>query len=211
MRRPRLSPVASFLAGSVIAAWIMLAAPSDAHTGLYRERWVANKIVPYGFTPSAAAWKTRVNAGANTWSALGEPMRFTNSLPDFPSNFRPGVCSRTYQRNGIHRKAIDGTGGTLARTYLCTSGGALHSFQLVFDRGDRWYTGTGAPARNQADLQSVATHEFGHATGFAGHFSGSALCSNDASFHTMCAGHVVGTNRQRTLEEHDKHTFGAAY
>lgn len=216
MRRVRLSPVASFVAGSLVALWVLMAVPSDAHpaSSFYRERWVNNKNVPYSFTPGAvptSEWRARTVAAAGTWTALGEPMKFVN-VADSPRNFSPSRCPRTYQKNGIHRRAYDGVGGVLARTFLCTRNGQLWSFQLSFDKGDRWYTGTGSPAANQADLQSVAAHELGHATGFAGHFSlSSALCADNATQHTMCAGHRVGTNRQRTLEEHDVDTFRDAY
>ena len=214
MTRP--SPLACFVAGSIVALCVLLAAPSGAHTpgSFYNKRWISNKNVPYAFTTSgrpSSEWRSRVNAAAGTWNTLGEPMRFNNVADT--GDFEPKTCPSSYQRNGVHRRAFDGPGGTLARTYLCwTSNGELYSFQLVFDSNDNWYTGTGLPGRNQADLQSVATHELGHATGFAGHFASSAaICNNTSGQHTMCAAHRAGTNRQRSLELHDKHTFQRAY
>jgi hypothetical protein len=67
------------------------------------------------------------------------------------------------------------------------------------------------------DLASVATHEFGHASGWAHHYDdagvdpGGLICGNNSGQATMCATHYKGTARQRSLQTHDVHTFKAAY
>lgn len=212
--RFRVSPLASFVAGVFVAAWVLLAPPSSAHpaSNFFNKKWVANKNVPYAFTSSvpAGAWRSQINAAASSWNAVGEPMRF-NNVAD-AGNYEPRTCPSAYQRNGVHLRNFDGVGGTLGRTYLCwKANGELYSFQMVFDQNDRWSVDD-SPAPNESDLQSVAAHELGHATGFAGHFAtGSRICGNVASQHTMCSGHRAGSTRQRTLELHDKHTFQNAY
>ena len=212
--RFRVSPLASFAAGVVVTLSVLAATPGGAHnaSNMYNKKWVQNKNVPYSFTPSvpAGAWRSHVNAAAGAWNAVGEPMKFRNAGD--VGNFEPRTCPSTYQRNGIHLRAIDGVGGTLARTYLCwKSNGELYSFQLMFDQNDRWSIDD-SPTTTQSDLQSVAAHELGHATGFAGHFGTNAkICANTERQHTMCSGHRAGTTRQRTLELHDKHTFQNAY
>ena len=212
--RFRVSPLASFVAGVLAASWILLAAPSQAHPpgNFFNKRWVANKNVPYAFTPTvpAGAWRSQINAAAQTWNAVGEPMKFNNVAS--VANYEPRTCPSAYQRNGVHLRAIDGVGGTLGRAYLCwKSTGELYSFQLVFDQNDRWSVDD-SPSSNESDLQSVAAHELGHGAGFAGHFAkASGICGNVPSQHTMCSGHRPGTTRQRTLELHDKHTFQSAY
>jgi len=41
---------------------------------------------------------------------------------------------------------------------------------VFFSDNVNWYTGTGTPANNQVDLQSIALHEFGHGFGFVSAF-----------------------------------------
>jgi hypothetical protein len=78
--------------------------------------------------------------------------------------------------------------------------------------GAGWYTGTGDAPDCCFDVWSVATHEWGHMTAFFGHFDeGGSICPDDSSRHTMCPTIKAATERQRTLELHDYHTFEAAY
>jgi hypothetical protein len=84
--------------------------------------------------------------------------------------------------------------------------------------GGQWYRKAdpdGIPNR-RLDLQSVATHEFGHATGFYWHFNDPGMntgtghvCNGGATQadETMCQGLNRGTTEKRTLSDHDLHTF----
>jgi hypothetical protein len=74
----------------------------------------------------------------------------------------------------------------------------------------------------EVDLESIASHEFGHATGRVrggdgdlGHFTqanNGAICNSNADeHHTMCRSGVAGTTYDRTLNTHDKDTFESAY
>lgn len=106
--------------------------------------------------------------------------------------------------------------GVLGEVRLCVStGGNVIQFSLAIDPdagGASWYTGTGDAPSDTVDLWSVAAHEFGHVTGFYGHFSeSSSVCDNNSSRHTMCSPIYGGTERQRTLNTHDEHTFSGAY
>ena len=201
-----------------IGAAVAVAVPAEAHTpGTFfpNAKWVRDKTVSYSFTPSGAPtaeWRSRTNEAASTWNALGQPMRYTLA-PDL-GDFDPYVCPSTYQQNGIHRRSIDGSGGTLAQTMTCWYGGTkeLSTFQLVYDTSENWYVGTGGPGGSQSDLLSVAVHELGHATGFSKHFgAGSSICVLNSNQQTMCPTHLVGSTWQRSLGEHDKHTFSKAY
>lgn len=202
--------------GAVVCALVLVASyPAQAHTpgSYYKRLWIRDKSVDYSFTPSVSsqAWRDRTTNGAGQWNALSQPMTFAKKAD--MANFDPYVCPPTYQKNAIHARSIDGAGGTLAQTMSCTYSGTgeMYSFELVYDTKENWYSGTGAPGGSQPDLYSIAVHELGHATGFAGHFSGSDICGTNDSQQTMCPTHYMGTTRQRTLATHDQHTFTGAY
>lgn len=107
--------------------------------------------------------------------------------------------------------------GTLARTNACNDEDLGHTtkFHIGFNPDYSWYTGTGTPASGVYDFRSIATHEFGHATGFYGHFSDSSiLCipgSDAEPRHTMCRVGYPGGAYWRSTEEHEIHTFLGAY
>lgn len=85
-------------------------------------------------------------------------------------------------------------------------------------KGGQWYRKADPDGirTRRYDLQSVATHEFGHATGLYWHFddpgmtSGTGHVCNDGAGgagETMCASVGRGTTGNRTLSDHDLHTF----
>lgn len=111
-----------------------------------------------------------------------------------------------------------GQRGRIAFTQPCirfASPNRVMFFFQVYDSETTWYTGTGDAPASAYDFLSIATHEFGHGTGFEGHFDQqqpwSGICANNASRPTMCAAEDPGRERLRTLENHDVHTFDAAY
>jgi hypothetical protein len=132
---------------------------------------------------------------------------------------------------------------TLAEASRCEYSDGTHKFFVAFDRGEgsRWYRGESRKvprggdangdgriagpeidsAGSKVDLQSVAVHEFGHATGQGAHWDpnkdpfngrGGAICTRyDSRRESMCSMLVAGTAWQRTLGPHDRETFKKAY
>jgi Matrixin len=215
--RDWLAPFVTLVVVTLLAA--ALAGPSaNAHTGFYGQRWKKDKSVAWRFTPSAklgSQWTARVTDGQRRWNSLSQTMKF---VPDGSmANFNGKVCPSTYQKNAVHVASLDGKNGALGIAFTCFSGSELFSFNIIFDSGETWYTGTGTPPSTKADLLAVAVHEFGHATGLGigvnpSHFDPNAsICNVTSSIETMCPFAISGTTWGRSLGTHDKHTFTGAY
>ena len=217
----------AFAAVAGVALLLLVApAPVGAHgvPDYFPRRWVRDKSVSFKFTPSVPVGtgaREAVRNGMRQWNNLAQSVHFVDA-GSASANYDTRTCG-AYQRNGIHYRSIDGPSlqqvgvNTVAVTRVCSFSGTgeLYSFQMEFDSSEPWYNGTGDAAPNQVDLWSVATHEFGHAAGFAKHLDQGGdplgLCPNTAAQHTMCALTYPGTEHQRSLADHDKHTFSAAY
>jgi len=95
-------------------------------------------------------------------------------------------------------------------TQLCTSGSSITRATVRLDDvGQSWYVGTGTPGAGEQDSISILTHEFGHAAGFVGHFSGSS-CSQSYR-ETMCPSHPAGVTWWRSLEAAARTEIANAY
>jgi predicted Zn-dependent protease len=197
-------------AGIAFAAAAHVAWAHDAAT-FYPNTW-SPPTVTYHFTPSVPTeWQASVDFGADQWSNVnGSTFDYVHGTD--VADFDPTVCN-TSGVNGIHRGAIDGASGTLGVTRTCFSTSTHHfiAMQVLFDSAENFNVGSGNPSGSQPDLESVATHELGHATGFSGHFTEPALCAFNSSQQTMCSTHLSGSTWQRSLADHDQHTFAAAY
>lgn len=219
--------------GVVLAVLGLPAISADAHTvsNHYSRWWVDNSRgdlnVDWHFTSGfpSGSYRSRVRDGAAQWNALAQPMRFVEGSQ--VSNFNPEVCPSSYQYDGIHWGSIDGTGGTAAWVSSCfwvvngVNTSELHSVQQKYDSAEDWYTGTGDANDGflqlcipscQIDLWSIASHEWGHSTGWGTHLpANESICANDSNQNTMCPTYYGGTERMRTLESHDIHTFNGRY
>lgn len=171
------------------------------------------------FDPSVPGGRvrSRILNGAGRWTRLGRQMVFVGHrrAKTFES---PCPQAGQPQRGVVRWKSIDGPGGVAGRNLNCIYfdgpyKGRIGGFVQRYDSEENWYTRTGRVPSNAADLWSLASHEFGHATGRAGHYPRSSpLCAPDfLGRETMCPGVVRGQARQRTLGIHDKHTFKRVY
>ena len=180
----------------------------------YTSAWRHDGIVPYGFAKAFpdGALRDRVRDAAQAWNAIGTRAQLIDVAE--PADTDPTSCPAVPQPNAVHWRRVDGRGRHRAYTRMCPYAGRF-TFQLVIDRDERWYTGTGEPEDDELDLLSVLTHEFGHAAGFSGPFASGhfdpddALCAPGSNQQTMCPKIPPGTTHMRSLEAHDIHTFAA--
>lgn len=224
------------LTTAAVLAVLIIAPSVSAHTSSthYPQRWSSGSDVYFRFTAGfpGGDYRSRVLDGASQWTSRGGVAEVDffwaggSNAPNF--DFQSNCNSNFNGINGIHWADLDYLGGgVLGVTYVCRTSTTVVSFQMAFDNDRDWYRGTGDANDGflnqcipscQDDFWSVASHEFGHASGFVGpastggHFAESdAVCPNDDSRHTMCPSIYGGTERQRTLEDHDVHTFTGAY
>lgn len=156
-----------------------------------------------------------------TWNAAysgvyGEP-QFDFDGPTTAVGDWSNACTTSF--NGVYwRQGTSYSGTWFGKTNTCVTPGYVTRFTLVVNQDQPWYVSSGNPPSTQWDLQSVVTHEVGHATGWVGHFGpipSADVCnqSDPSAYMTMCGYDPTakGTNKMRTLGQHDQHTLYNAY
>jgi hypothetical protein len=227
MRRTMLAVVAPTMLLLMVAESAMAHAASDYYS---LHEWKASHHtglnVTWRFGPGfpTDAKRDRVKESFAKWNNLGQQMKFEQLAEADYSYDLP--CADTQGYNGVlwrdlaqgvaaEARKCDHDGGDYAAPY------PIHNFWIAFnnDGSINWHGGADASAigNNELDLEGVATHEIGHATGWHGHFYEvtEPNCQNPDTQPTMCPGYAFGggfsSTYARTLEDHDKHTFDNNY
>lgn len=221
----------AWLAVAVVVLALGFAPAAHAHdpTPYYTMHWTPAKSVPMLWAPSfpGGEWRSRVANARGAWNRLSPNAPLFYDAGQSRTEMAMGNCSpAALGINQVHFANLDFVGHPLGVSWACyrvQPNGAHEMFgvTVAFDSGAGydWYTGTGNPGHQQYDLRSVATHEFGHLTGFVGdpqtgtnmHFDGALCVPVAATYQTMCAGTYQGANWTATLGDHDRHTLLAAY
>lgn len=124
--------------------------------------------------------------GANAWNGIGANWMFAGGGG---STAGTGACQGSGGRDGQNTVGWGAqSGSTLAVTCTWYSGSTAVEFDMEFDPDWNWTTGSSITV----DLESVATHEFGHALGL-GHSSFSSA--------VMYASYSVGTNKRTPTQD----------
>jgi len=244
LKRLRLGSLLAALVASAAVVGVLAASAAAAHfsvnyykDGVYNRDLDANGAFTYRFDSGfpGGRFRYRTNSGSRQWVRADGRGLFRGLLSrenDIDSSKTPGgkVCpgpKRDGRYNGlVYWLKLDGTPvknntlATVKRCFYVDETGKpieLASFFMWFDSSEPWYNGTGNAPSARVDMWSVATHEFGHASGFGygkrrQHFSRQmSFCGDVKSQESMCPVYFSGSERQRTIGWRDRHAFRAAY
>ena len=195
--------------------------PADAHSGsaFFPGTWEADPYYKFGQLEApldTTSAKSSLHASDDPWNSVSDSwLDFQQSAGENPHVQWQGSACATAPSNGVWILTDDLPNTAIARENTCYDEDPtiIIKSTIRFDHvGPSWYTGASSSVPSgDKDLRSVAVHEFGHAAGFNGHFTGPSVCKGSTR-QTMCPGPLQsGTSYRRTLGNHDAHTIAAAY
>jgi hypothetical protein len=218
----RLLAVVLVVLNSLMVA-SLLSRPADAYNAstFYTREWAVNREVHWGFDSSAQGtdWRNQLRDGFNRWSNLvdGRGPQFVNDLPAGDMGAMNSPCNGP---NAVFENPnLSEVRSAIGYTPRCVQDGLMTGFEMQIEPFPEldgtsypmWISDAAIPA-NRTDLESLATHEAGHATGWFGHVQevDQSNC-NDPQRPTMCSGQPIGTVFMRSLEPEDFDTIRDAY
>jgi hypothetical protein len=193
--------------GLVLVAALLLPTEASAYAFTYGYGWNTTmdwEMHNSGSTGSLsnATLEDILEDSIEAWSAP--------TCSDFKSRY-DGTTSANSQSHGDGNNVVNflsswpssygSSNGTIGITMSMASGSALTEFDMNFNEQKYTFVDGQPGGGSQVDLQSVATHEFGHAVG---------LDHSNQSSATMYASYDNGTG-QRTLASDDENGVCALY
>lgn len=183
----------------------------------YHWRWSpqSRSALPWAFTSSVPLpWREPISTAARSWNAERRSLQYAAPGGDLSAYPPHGCAKEQLKMNGVHRASLDGPDGIVATTYSCvdvTTAEAV-SVQVLIDADERWFTTNTAPTAGKYDLVGAVAHEFGHATGWEGHYAiDDRRCAEGAHVERMCPRLAPNSTAWRTTGSTDRAIFGAAY
>lgn len=204
-----------FLTAFLLGMVLMSASKTSAHSASswYPLEWpsstTAFRLGQLDSPLNTSTAKNSIKAGEDPWNATSASHDFSNGSEDSSVTWTNSCLTTGY---GNQVWIVSDNISWPGATYRCGGTYLTRVVIVLDDVGISWYTGSGSPGGSQYDLRSVMTHEFGHAGGFASHWSSSDADCSGSDAETMCVGNPpVGNVYERTLEIHEKHTYDDAY
>lgn len=208
MRRRRTLALDAAIAVGIACSVLAITAIANSAQNSYPTRWMRDKSVEYRVDGSVPAdFRGRVVHAAKQWSKLNASLSFkreSGKAHIYPQS----KCGSHYQDNVITERSLNGPLG-LATWCVFPDSSEIYSFQIAFEKGVRWYTGTKQPKPGTWDLSSAALHELGHVGGRSDHYRDASPECEKPPGEVMCP--AIAEGQQRHLGKHDKQTFEAAY
>jgi len=237
---PRVRIGAAFLLSVVIG---LVLAPGRASSHLSTD-WYPNvwgtatrpTIITFKFNDQFpnGEWRDRVSEAIAKWNSIQpNALSFAQLASDNPHSFSQDCAAYAVEEDVLYYR--DANAAYFGHTRTCLVSGSsspIKNFIMDFDKSWIWNKYASDPQPGEIDALSAIVHEFGHATGFSGHFNATGanqVCPvingvpDVANWQTMCdsVDNLVsdqtyselfnGYKFRRTLETHDQHTFDHAY
>ncbi len=154
-------------------------------------KWSDKYATVYFYCGFNDTWKNAISAGMSSWNAVKE------------TSTNKSIVPLAFTSNSSHSNKIYSTSGEpwLAYTFPNQNNGVYNSVNIVFNTGDNTFAVGAKP--DKYDIQSVATHELGHAIGVAHcHEEGESCFSPTCSSNVMTRLAYPNSTR-RTLTDYD--------
>lgn len=155
-------------------------------------RWENKYSTVYFYCGFNSTWKNAISAGMESWNEVKDISSKSTIVPMKINNDSSNLNRICTSQN---EKEID-------RIYPKYTNGILDWVMVVFNTGDYSFTSSGTSG--SFDIQSIATHELGHAIGVAhcheiGESCNSSTCSSNVMNPTIKENTI-----RRTLTDYDK-------
>lgn len=198
----------SFGGGFLLGIAIAFIQVQVAQAYIVNKRWGTNTGDYAFYLTFPNEWRSLASYGAGAWTNVSTSS-WTWQL------FTPESLSPSK----LYRGALDGPGGSalaIVGNWKYCNGNNICGYTMTLDEAENWYAGTGTPASNQVDVQSIVIHEFGHAAAL-GHYeqgptvTGVNCNGTNTARPTICGSYVYGSTWWRSLEADDRNGISSAY
>jgi hypothetical protein len=177
--------------------WPAGAAAHDPNWAYGNSRWpVGRDRLEFRFheTVRKGRFRDRISKGATEWNRYGRRVYFAPPSSSEPSTTNEPTLGCPQPSNTVrpsivfYRHLVNGNSGL---TFVCrkASDSTPFYFRMFFESSAPWWTDPNDNRKipyNKADLQSVASHEFGHATGWGPHYDDDADGDGDLEYKPYC-------------------------
>ncbi len=163
--------VVPFMVGLMLGT--SMSHPAQSHAGddtTFFGRWWHPAQIPviwhFDYNFPSGSGRDRLIDASQTWEAVSSSSLQFDKESDIQGSW---VGCQPLEKSVVLWVAIDGEEEILGQTRSCHIAGHLHqlkSFAMRFDLAEPWYSGLSTPPPDdRVDIQALATHEFGHASG----------------------------------------------
>lgn len=155
-------------------------------------KWSDKYATVYFYCGFNDTWKNAISSGMSSWNAVKETSTNNSLVP------------MAFTSDSSHSNKIYSTSGEtwLGHMFPDSTNGVLNSASIAFNSGT--YTFTVGAASGKYDIQTVATHELGHAIGVAHcHEKDETSCFSPTCSSNVMMRVIYPNSTRRTLTDYD--------